>query len=391
MSNPDPSQKRVVLMTWPTAASIRGWRRFLDTAGVRWHFEIQHPHDKMLPALERDPPDGMIAYLGTGLYADWVAKQPFPCVNHSAALPNSPVPRICIDDHAAGRLAARHLLERGHTRLGFLGLREAHYSRHRREGFRERALEAGIEPDCLEVPFALTPAERHRTRSFDRLLLDFLSSLPRPAGLFACHDPLALFALECARELGRRIPEDLAIVGMDNDDLCMLAHPPLSSVVPPFVHIAFDCAALLQRMMDGETPDEWERRIPPERIETRQSSDSLVMNDASLAEAVHFMRDRLHEPIKVNDIARHAGLNRRTLEKRFRDQLHCTPLQKLRRLRIDRARELLADPALGIDRIAASTGFGDAPWFATVFKRETGETPSGYRKRILPDNRAPLS
>lgn len=372
--------RRVILMTWPDAVQTRGFRRYTETSQCNWTFELQPPHDKMLGEIEANPPDGVIAYLGVDFYARWAASQPFPFVNHSSALRVSPVPRVCIDDYAAGRLAAEHLYRYGHRNLAFVGHATPWFSKERWRGFSAFCSEFGVEAKKLELAYALTPASRNRSVTQDKILQDYIADLPTPTGLFACNDSVSLQAVEAARLVGRRIPDTLAVLGMDNEPLSQLASPPLSSIVSPFDQVAFSAARMLDQLMDGRPPDDLDQRIPLRKIEVRQSSNALAVDDPAVAKAMRFIREQFNQAIGVDDLALAAGVNRRTLESRFKATLGISPGKELKRFRLEHARMLLSETDLLVDEVAARSGFDDTPWFTTLFKKEVGQSPGQYRK-----------
>jgi LacI family transcriptional regulator len=371
--------KKIVLMTWPTAAGIRGWSRY--PGSPRWRFEVLPPNGQALRALEAEPPDGMIAYLGSPAFADWAARQPFPVVNHSSALETSPVPRVCLDDRAAGSLAAECLLDLGHEHLAYVGYEAPFFSAERQAGFRGRAGEAGIEPAVFLVHTALTPATRQQSAGLHREMANFLAGLPKPAGVFACNDPLGLWVIDAAADAGRMVPEDTAVLGMDNDPLCLLSSPPLSSIDSPFEPAAYEAAAMLDRMLRGKTIKKRDVRIAPRQVLARQSTDMLAIDDAATGAAVRYLREHFAEPLHVDDLARAVHVSRRVLEKRFRRKLGRTPLQELQRLRLQAAKRLLVDTRLGLEEVAARAGFESRQWFSAVFRRQVGETPDRFRRR----------
>ena len=376
-STPDKRDKRVVLMTWLDAKSVAGLDRYAASRG--WRFEVLLP-DQAKEQVAAEPPDGMIAYVNLPTFAAWAGRQPFPVVNHSALLESSPVPRVCVDDAAAGRMAAEHLLDRGHRHLMYVGYRDPWFSRQRWAGFSARADEAGIEARSHIFDASMMPADRQQSARANRELVSVLGGLPRPAGVFACNDPLGQWVLDAAAEAQRRVPEDLAVVGMDNEPRCLLTRPRLSSIVPPFSEVAYQAAAMLDRLMQGDKLERQEVLIPPSRVVCRQSSDMLAIEDVQIAAAMQFLHKRLVDPIGVDDVAAAAALDRRTLERRFRGIIGRTPLQELQRLRLDAAKELLEDPSLTLDEVAFRSGFESRQWFMTVFRREVGQTPGQFRR-----------
>ncbi len=372
--------QRIVIMSWPNSEMIRGLRRFVEQHHLHWQFELQPPHDQMLSALEADPPDGMLAYLGTPFYAEWAAAQPFPVINHSNALERSPLPRVCVDDGQAAAVAAEHLLAYGHRALAYLGHELPRFSRLRGEGFVQAAASEGIEVPCCWIREPLTPARRKRSLRVDTQIKRFLETLPEPCGLFVCNDPLGFRVLELARELGREVPDSLAVLGMDNDPLSLLSFPALSSVKTPLERVAYEAAALLHvRLQGGEVP--METLLAVDSIEVRESTDALAVEDPVLRKALRYIRSSFNQMLQVEDIARHAGVNRRSLEQRFRKARLRSPSRELKRVRMEYAKRMLRESDWSIEEIAHAAGFQDLPWFVTTFRQGEGLTPGAYRQQ----------
>ena len=281
------------------------------------------------------------------------------------------VPHVHGDDDAVGRMAAEHLLERGLRSLRFLGLdRESRAMRARREGFAARVAEAGHE--C-----PVTPVSDHRYR-------DWAAALPRPVGVMAYNDIEARALVNACGELGLRVPDDVAVVGVDDDPLlCAFSNPPLSSVVTGTRRMGYLAAGLLDRMLRGEEdrpPDP--PPVPPLGVITRQSSDVLAVEDEDVAAAVRYIRENACGPggLTVEQVARRAVVGRRRLEQKFRRALGLTPLAEIRRVRMNRAAELLAGTSLSVGEVAARCGYSAQSRFGADFRATWGQTPLRYRR-----------
>lgn len=371
-------RRKVVFLSWPTEKMAVGVRRFTPTRN--WMIEVLPPNDDTVRELESQPPDGVIAYLGTEKYMAWAAEQAFPVFNHSSALLESTVPRVHIDDMASGRLAAEYLISQGHRNLAYIGYSRPAFSSMRYEGFRAKAESCGIEVQDLSVDFVLAPQTRQQSPRRHQQMLTFLRKLPKPVGLFTCNDPLGFWAIDCAKEIGANVPDELAVVGMDNDVLCRLSYPPMSSIDPPFEKVAYEAAAMLQKLMDGDTVSERDVAIAPTNVVARMSSDTLAIEDPKIAAATRYLRENYQESLTMGDVAKHVGVNRRELERKFDQFLGHSPLQELQRVRIHVAKELLIDTRLSLAEVSNHAGFDHPQWFSTLFKKVTGKTPSQYRK-----------
>ncbi len=206
--------------------------------------------------------------------------------------------------------------------------------------------------------------------------------LPRPVGIMACYDIKAQQVLDVCRELDLAVPEQVAVIGADNDELlCNLSDPPLSSVVPNSQRAGYEAAGFLDRMMSGQKVKSDAVLVRPLGIETRQSTDTLAIEDAEIAAAVRFIRRHADTGINVGDVLKEVPLSRRVLESRFRKILGRTPHEEIVRQRIGRIQQLLSETELSLREIADRTGFEHAEYLSVAFKQATGQTPSEFRGR----------
>ena len=282
-------------------------------------------------------------------------------------------------DSAIVDLAIGHLVERGFKRFGYAGLRGRPWSDERRDLFVERLARRGY--PCTVCDLAAPGGAAARPLQ-ERALAGWLAALPTPAAVLACYDVMGLRVLDACRALGIAVPEKVAVVGVDNDPhLCALADPPLTSVAHDLDRIGYEAAELLDRLMAGHAPPrDPVRRIPPAGVVARQSTDTLAIDEAPVAQAVRFIRQRACEGIAVGDVLRHVGLNRLTLTRRFLRILGRTPKAEIQRIRMDRCRQLLVETDFKLDKIAALAGFWHPEYMNVAFKRETGQTPGDFRR-----------
>jgi LacI family transcriptional regulator len=369
--------RRVALLTVPSAV-LNGISRFVGPDSS-WTFELCYPTPKTVRQLASEPPDGIIAYLHSEEIAAAVGRVGCPVVNHSGVLGNTGLPRVTCDSYVAGRMAADHFLERGFNEFAFVGDDKRAFDAERASGFADRVGESGH--SCVRYPLRMTvlPTSRERSAKTDRELTKWLHGLPRPTAVFAANDWLAWWVTELARTSGIRVPEELAVMGMDNTVVCRISRPPLSSIRYPSERVGYEAARALERMMSGR-PSNVDMRIPPDGIVTRQSTDILAIEDPTVAMAVRFIRDHFADNIGVDDVARAACMNRRTMEKRFRAIIGRSPAAEIRRVRIAAAKELLLQHEVPIDEVAKRSGFSSRRWMSTVFSAAAGTTPGRFRK-----------
>jgi LacI family transcriptional regulator len=358
---------------------LRGITTYARAHGP-WHFAF-NPETAMVPigSLARFGGDGVIGMIGTRADERRAARLGIPVVNVSAALDGPRLPTVAPDDRAVGRIAARHLLDRGFRRFGYFGLQDVAYGRVRGQGFVET-----VEAARLSCAVHLVRSRGGRPWHVDRADLGrWLRSLRPPVGILAVHDYRARLLLEVAASLGLRVPEDAAVVGVNDDVVaCEFSAPSLSSVVLPGEAIGFEAAALLDRLMRGRAAPERPTLVAPEGLVARRSTDILAVDDPATAAAVRFIVERLERPLGVDEVAAHVDLSRRALELRFRAHLGLSPHELISRRRVERAqRLLLEEPRARLKEIARRCGFTDARRLHLVFRRVAGLGPRAWRER----------
>ncbi|MEK6262617.1 MAG: DNA-binding transcriptional regulator [Planctomycetota bacterium] len=326
--------------------------------------------------------DGYIAHLFNRATAETLLALRKPVVNVSGVLPDLPCHRVTIDHAEVGRLAARHLLNRGVRRFGFVGYPNHEFSVERERGFREIVEETGASASSFHE-------RAHRAQDptglwmWNQSLQKWLAELHKPVGILASHDTQGAQISEYCRQLKLRVPDDVAIVGVDNDDLlCELARPSLSSVALPSEQIGYEAAALLDRLLDRKAGPKRPLRLPPVRVVPRQSSDVLFVEDAEVKQAIRFIRNQAHRPLRVQEVLDEVRVSRRWLERRFRETLQCGISEEIRRVHIECALALLADTELSMTEIAARAGFSDSRHLSVAFRNEVGQPPSDYRRHL---------
>lgn len=291
------------------------------------------------------------------------------------------LPMVHPEDAPIAHYAADHLWQRGFRQFGFVGIRGVSWSDSRRDAFRVKIAEAGGTLDVLEFPAwprASGPWEQDQHR-----LVEWIAERPKPVAVMACYDVIGLRVLDACRQADLAVPEEVAVLGVDNDEIvCDLADPPLSSVAHNLDQIGYEAAALLDRLMSGGTAPAEPILMGPLRVVTRQSTDTIAVADPVLARALRFIREHACDGIGVSDLGRETHLSRRTLERRFFRELGCTPHEEILRAQLDRVKRLLAETDLPLEAIAGKTGFAHTSYMVALFRRKTGQTPGAYRKTI---------
>ena len=300
----------------------------------------------------------------------------------SRLLPRAPW--VKSDDAAIARLAAQHFLERGFRHFAFCGDARFSWSERRGQHFGALVQAAG------HVCHAFDPGLSSRSAGGPASNVEadigaigrWLATLPKPVAVFACYDHRGQQVLEACRRTGLAVPEQVAVLGVDNDEvLCALSPPPLSSIALNPRRAGWEAAELLARLIRGEKLPPDAHLIPPIAIATRQSTDVLAVADPKIAAALRFIREHACDGIGVSEVLRHCPMARRSLETRFRKLLGRTPREEILRVQLNRAKELLVGTELPMWQIAERTGF-DPEYLSVVFKQQTGDSPSDYRKKF---------
>ncbi|MFK8111483.1 MAG: XylR family transcriptional regulator [Rubripirellula sp.] len=322
--------------------------------------------------------DGIIARIETDNIAKAVVATKLPVVDLSAARHVQNIPWADTDDAAIARLAVDHFMSRGFQHMAYYGDPAFAWSDARCRRFteivekRNRSLHVRQAIPRYDPNFTL---DREKQR-----LAVWLQQLPRPVAIMACYDFKAQQILDVCRELEIAVPEEIAVLGVDNDRLlCEFASPPLSSVIPNTKQTGYEAAELLDQMMKGESVSTEPLVTKPLGIKARESTDVLATKDQDVAAALRYIRQHANHNIRVSDVLKQVQLSRRVLESRFQKTLGRSPHQEIQRQRMNRVKELLSDTDMQINEIADLAGFEHPEYMASAFKRETGVSPSHYR------------
>lgn len=355
---------------------LRGIARYAKLHGP-WSFFLEPGgQDEEPPPLGDWGVDGVITLFRTRRQARRLLATRLPVVDLDFTIPGLVPWGVCNDEVGVARTAAEHLLSRGLRHFAFVGGTEpadSRWERERRDAFRAEIGRAGFASSVY--PWPVLPWGREQKR-----LARWLGRLPRPSGVLASHDQRARHVLEAARLARLRIPDDLAVLGVDNDEtLCELSTPSISSVALDTDAIGYEGARLLHRLLRGRRAPRKTLLIPPLGVVPRRSTDLLAMADPAVVEAVRFMEANLGRPIRITDVLGAAGLSRKTLEVRFRRSIGRTPHEELQRRRIDRVKSLLRQTDSPLKQIARAAGFTYVEHLHLVFRQHTGMTPSQFR------------
>lgn len=378
--------RRVAVVIEASNAYARGL-----LAGIHRHVREHEPwtiflqeHGRGAPPLQplaRWQGDGVIARIETDAVARTLdtlrRRQRLTIVDVSAGRLLDGVPYVETDDAAIARLAADHFVERDFRHFAFLGDERFRWSDNRRAAFVEAIHARGRRVSVFEHGGA---GHGDRGMDEDKAIERWLTGLPKPVALFACYDIRGRQALDACRRAGIAVPDEVAVLGVDDDELlCGLSTPPLSSVIPDAIGAGRLAASLLEQLMRGDRLEAEEWLLPPLGVATRQSSDVLAIDDPLVVAAVRFIRDRACTGIKVQDIVRELSTSRRILDDRFAARVGHTPHEEIARQQFRRVEQLLAETDLPLVKVAERCGFRHAEYMTVAFTRRHGLPPSRWR------------
>jgi LacI family transcriptional regulator, galactose operon repressor len=298
------------------------------------------------------------------------------------------IPSFDTDARTVGKLAADFFLSAGFQHFAFCGYKRIPFSERREAAFTACLAKKGKKVLVYSPP--LPRDSRSHIQAIERYGLGMEKSIaiwlkrqPRPLALFACNDVRAQQVLNACREHGIKVPEEVAVMGVDNDDvLCSLCDPPLSSIEPDTERLGYEAAALLDRLMRGSRARIELIQIPPLRVVERASTDAIAVEDPVTVQAIRFIRDHVDQGIAVKDVLNHVNRSRTDLEQRFRRWLKCSIRAEIIRRRMDRVCQLLQQTDLSLDEITARTGFSTAAHLCRLFRRRQEQTPGQFRHSL---------
>ncbi|SDT98814.1 LacI family transcriptional regulator [Verrucomicrobium sp. GAS474] len=308
-------------------------------------------------------------------------KRGIPVVSLRHLVPKPEFPSFFPDQVAIANRVARHFIERGVRRFAYMTIPgDRGWEEIRRAAFVQVLQKEGMPAPAIRL---LSTEAGMNWEHQEGELVTWLRQLPKPVGIMTSHDAQGLLVLDACRRAGIRVPDDVAVVSVDNDPvLCEISAPPLSSLDQNVQKIGFEAAAALDRMMRGEACAAKNYFIEPGDVVTRQSSDVLMVDDPGLAKAIRFVREAGGKGIGVNDMARVAGMSRRALEMKFVKVIGRTPLEEIQEIRYRRTRHLLLETNYTLPQIAELVGIQYHEYLVRFFKKRSGMTPGEFRRRM---------
>jgi LacI family transcriptional regulator len=364
---------------------LRGVARFHQEHGP-WsiYFEPHGLNERPPSWLKHWRGDGILARIDDRRMADVILATKLPAVDVRGALEDLPIPFVGLDNRPIAKLGFEHLEQCGLQHFAFCGTpRGENPNQDRRcDMFVEQVEAAGKKCNVY-----LGGRRRRGTISWEQeqqQIARWLKGLRKPVGVMTCHDDRGHQTLDACRRAGLRIPDDVAVIGVDNDShLCNMCTPPLTSIDVNPSRVGYEAAALLSRMMQGTTrPTKPVLLGPPRGVVPRQSTDVLSIDDIDVAAALRYVREHAIDGIFVSDVISQAKRSPSTLERRFKSVLGHTIKAEITRVRLDRAKLLLQETDLAIANVSARAGFSEPKYFCEVFRKSEGVTAGNYRKNF---------
>ena len=350
------------------------WQIFVEARGMEEHLKLPSGWNG----------DGVIARIATPRMASELRSKPFPVVNVSSIeLSGAKFPRVTTNLEASAQLAVDHFLERGFRHFAYFSLEGLGYVTLHQEAF-VRAAQAGGGDFSMFTVKPQAGAEPDWRLDLKELG-EWLQRLPKPVAVVCWNASGAREIIFACQQVGLQVPEEVAVLSQSYDEvLCEATQIPISGVRAAADTIGFQAAKLLDGLMRGKKAPKQPHFIAPLSVVSRQSTDTLAVHDPVLVKALSYIRQQATLPVRVAEVAKHAGVSRRALERKFLDILQRTPAKELRRLQLDRARQLIAETNLPMPDIAEKSGFGSQAYLSAIFRRHFKQTPLQFRRESHP-------
>lgn len=362
---------------------LRGVRRYQRERGPWSIYFEPHGFGEPPPRWLADwQGDGILARIVDRRLATAVLRKKLPAVDLRGAFTDLGLPYVDTDNRLVVRLAFEHLWERGFRHFGYCGVprKQNVWVDDRMERFVRRVEKAGRR--CHLFLGTLGQYKTAKMKDERPQIAKWMASLPKPIGILACNDDRGQQVLDACLQIGVQVPEEVAVIGVDNDEfLCELSNPRLTSIAMNLADVGYQAAAVLHGLMSGRRAGKKRLMIRGMRLVARDSTDVLAVEDPDTRTALEFIRQNAERLISVTEVAQAASVSRRVLERKFQRNLGRTPNEEIARVRLERARLLLIDTDLSLAVIAAKIGMGTASYFGYVFRRRFGVTPAEFRQR----------
>lgn len=377
--------KRIILLLETSRAFgrqlIMGIARYSRLNGP-WSF-YKEPTDlkSSIPHLTNWKPDGII--MRDSLITRELLKLKIPTILaiHDSKYPKD-LPVIKTDSFAIAKMASEHLLEKGLKNFAFCGFNNYDWSKERKLYFNQFNNEAGFGTHNYLSP---KNVKKYDWENEQQLVTEWIKSLPKPVGIFACNDDRGQHILEVCKMIDLKVPEEVAVIGVDNDPMvCDIGDPPLTSIALNVESAGYESAKLMDDLINDKKVYSKKIIVSPSHIVQRQSTDILAVDDSEVAAAIRYIKKNAREKILIKDVVKKTGISRRTLEKRFRKTIHRSIYNEIRQVRVEWISRLLIETDLSISQITSLFNFTDSEHISRYFKKEKGIGLREFRKLHQP-------
>lgn len=363
----------------------------------QWHLRIGAATSDSLAALRQARPDGIITHARTMAFAKSLMRLGVPVVNCSNAVPIPDLPTVRIDNTAVGQMAVSYfqdacfvnfaLCERPHAK-GLLSRGDAFQAAVEQAGHTCHRFLRWSDTQSTDTQGWLATHEVAQFRQW-------ISNIPKPTALFCGDDLIAIQMVTICNDLGLSVPDDVAVLGVDNDEvMCQLCHPSVSSISLPHMELGYHAAVKLDQLISHgsaqQVHDSAQQLFDPIEVVVRASTDMVAVGDPDVAEAMRYIRAHCDQLISVSDVVKSTSVSRRVLETRFKQALNRTIASVIRDAHLNHAKRLLRDTNWPIERVAFASGYNSNERFATTFRHHVGQTPRNYRQQFIKKREPPL-
>jgi len=355
---------------------IHGIARYSRLNGP-WTFYCEPgSKEKPRPSFKKWPADGVIARDVPNIKD--VISHRIPAIITNTSVRTRKYPHIVCDNESTGRMAAEHLLEKKFSKFAYCGYSDTLWGRERKVSFCNAIQRAGFRT----YVFMQSRSETQQAWGAQFVLLEnWVKSLPIPIAIMCSNDERAHQLMEAVTDLGLHVPEEVAVMGADNDTVIHeLTNPALTSIMFSHEQAGFDAARLLHRLVKGEKVVNQTVVTKPVRVVARASTDSLLIADEDVAKAHHFIREHANRAIQVSDVAEAVSMSKRTLQIRFKRAMNSSVYEEIRLHQVDFVAQLLIETDLPISRIGEMSGFTTSQYMSQVFRKVKGTSLRQYRK-----------
>lgn len=286
---------------------------------------------------------------------------------------------ILTNSRTIGKMGADYFIQKGFKNLAFCGLKKMLWSEHRQNHFEDTSRKAGLK--IFKYSFTYPHRESSRDARLN-LIARWIRWLPKPVGIMSCNDLCGKFIVDSCRGNSIAVPQEVAVLGVDNDDiLCDLTYPPLSSIELNTERGGFDAAALLDKIIKGVEVDTKTIVIEPVGVRERQSTDIVAFDDRIVSDVLSFIKNNAQRPLQVVDILNEFNISRRSLYIKFNNSVGTGVYEQIRKIRVEKICKMLVETNKSVKEIAFEFGFHSVDHIARFFRKEKGITPTQYRSK----------